>query len=434
MKENPWDELVSPRVGVVTQLIPQQRGADEPVPPYLYTATLAHFDFRAVERQERLNAGKGRTENEAKLSALGEAVERYSAFQWDSQRTYVATQSALKLRCISPDDCVLYSESQYAQPTWHYRRYDPTQETTWIEGHELPSGDRVALPASLVYLVHPLPRFEDYFTAITSNGLAAGPSLEAAILGGLYELIERDALMITWMNRLPAIELELPDLGFCGASVVRHYQKFGMQLRAFLIRTDQLPTVVMAVAFETDPARPARVIGMGCDLQPSVAVDKAIFELCQARPSEAMRFRDKPPAGRLKNYQDVVKLEDHPAFFGLPENSYEFDFLSSTQEKVSLGSVPDYSTDQASSNLDLCVDRLISTGHRVAYAELTTPDVASVGFRVVRAIASGLQPIHFGWGEARLGGRRLFEAPMLWGFRDKPTRVEDLNLCPHPLA
>jgi ribosomal protein S12 methylthiotransferase accessory factor len=173
---------------------------------------------------------------------------------------------------------------------------------------------------------------------------------------------------------------------------------------------------------------------MGCDLLPSVALDKAIFELCQARPSEAMRFRDKPPAGRLKCYQDVVKLEDHPAFHGLRENSHEFDFLWSTQEKVPLNAVQDASTDDVASNLCLCVERLVSTGHRMAYAELTTPDVASVGFRVIRAIATGLQPIHFGWGEARLGGRRLFDAPLLWGLRDLPTRVEDLNLCPHPLA
>ena len=73
MRDAPWEDLVSPRVGLITHLAPQIRGAEEPVPPYLYTATLAHFDFRSVKPQDRLHGGKGRTEREAKISALGEA-------------------------------------------------------------------------------------------------------------------------------------------------------------------------------------------------------------------------------------------------------------------------------------------------------------------------------------------------------------------------
>jgi ribosomal protein S12 methylthiotransferase accessory factor len=47
---------------------------------------------------------------------------------------------------------------------------------------------------------------------------------------------------------------------------------------------------------------------------------------------------------------------------------------------------------------------------------------------------TGLQPIHFGWGEERLGGRRLFELPQKLGFAKETLSDMELNPYPHPLA
>ena len=435
MIEAPWDLLVSPRTGLVTELSPQHRGPEEPVPPHLFTAMLAHFDFRAAPRQERLNAGKGRTEEEAKLSALGEAVERYAAYHLDPARL---SSGPAAPGAITPADCVLYSEAQYAQDGFQFRPWTPDADITWIGGTDLHSGDAVPLPAALVHLVYPMPRIEDHFTAVTSNGLSAGRTLARAILGGLYEVIERDALMITWMNRLPAIELDVMDSRCHAATIIRHYRRFGVAVRLLKLATDQLPTVIMAVADDSDPARPARVIGMGCDLDPVVACDKAIFELCQARPSEAVRYRERPPASRLNSYEDVKELDDHPGFHAMPENLREFDFLvdgaKSVVKSVALRDLASFAAGDGGVDVAAVAERLRETGARAAYADITMPDVAEAGYHVVRAIATGLQPIHFGWGQARLGGRRLYDAPMRWGFAGVPSTPETLNYCPHPLA
>ena len=107
-----WRDLVSSRVGLVTDLSPQVRDASDPVPPYLYTATMSHFDFRKSDKKDRLAAGKGWTEEGAILSALGEAVERYSAYHWDPRRTFLAKWEKVCDAAISPADCMLYSEDQ----------------------------------------------------------------------------------------------------------------------------------------------------------------------------------------------------------------------------------------------------------------------------------------------------------------------------------
>ncbi len=433
MVEVDWESLVSSRVGVITQLTPQHRSAEEPVPPYLYTAMLSHFDFRRGSLSERLNAGKGRTELQAKLSAIGEAVERYCAYHIGHESMFNATAVELQENKISPEECVLYKESQYALAGFIHPRFSENVPITWVHGIELPSQSTVAVPASLAYLFDGSVHVNGYFTNSTSNGLAAGGSLEFAILGGLYELIERDAFLITWMNQLPVPEIEIPQSGVCGA-IARHYLRFGVNLRLFLLHTDQHPHVVMAVSEESCETKPARVVGLGCDLSPHVAIEKAIFELCQARASGAIRLQKNKPQERLKSEKDVLTLEDHADFYALHENKSRFDFLAANKEVISphLLSAPGFL--DAKSQLNYCVQRLSETGHRVAYFELTTADILTTGFRVVRTFATGLQPIHFGFGSERLGGSRLFEAPVSWGLLDRPHRCEELNSSPHPLA
>lgn len=52
---------------------------------------------------------------------------------------------------------------------------------------------------------------------------------------------------------------------------------------------------------------------------------------------------------------------------------------------------------------------------------------------MVRTLATGLQPIHFGYGEERLGGTRLYRLPRLLGYGTSDRNEASLNPCPHPL-
>jgi ribosomal protein S12 methylthiotransferase accessory factor len=93
----------------------------------------------------------------------------------------------------------------------------------------------------------------------------------------------------------------------------------------------------------------------------------------------------------------------------------------------------DGSAGEEKADLAHCVRLLRAAECRVAYVELTTPDVAPYGVHVVRAIATGMQPIHFGTGEERLGGRRLFDTALKLGYAAGFRTEADLNPCPHPL-
>lgn len=426
-------ELVSPKVGVIRSLTKVVRGVEEPNPPVMYQAVLSHFDYRMAPPLERSSAGKGRTDSEAIRAALGEAVEHYCASQVNKQSTRLTSLEELP-DAVTPLECVLYSDAQYARAKLPYHRWQPQDSLTWTPMRELPLGREVFAPAQLVYLTFTAQREEDFLTTPNSNGLAAGPDLEFAILNGLYELIERDGFLITWMNKLPAPEVEFAGANDLAQSIKEHYARYGTEIRVFNVSTDIPVYVMMAMALDRTGEGPAVLVGLGCHLDPQVALNKALLEICQVHPSETHRYKEERPAQRLRSYEDVRTLEDHGAFLTAPERIGECSFLLDNGRAQSAGEMPNRSQGSVEADLQACVDALVNAGCRVLYADLTTPDVADYGFRVVRTIATGLQPMHFGHGEERLGGRRLFEVPHTLGHAEGVRGEGDLNPCPHPLA
>ena len=67
------------------------------------------------------------------------------------------------------------------------------------------------------------------------------------------------------------------------------------------------------------------------------------------------------------------------------------------------------------------------------YYNLTPPDMSRFNLYTVRVILPDFQPIHFGWNERRLAGRRLYELPYQLGQSPAPTTPATLNPDPHPL-
>jgi ribosomal protein S12 methylthiotransferase accessory factor len=242
--------------------------------------------------------------------------------------------------------------------------------------------------------------------------------------------MERDAFLVTWMNRLPAAEIDLPTAGPAMAAITAHFARRGVGLRAFLLPSDLPASIVLAVSFDDDPDRPAQVVGLGCHLDPATAALKAVLELVAGRRVGRSRAHPSRP-GR---YDDVVTLEDHAAFAAQPERRPEFAFLWSSGRHISLADRSHPADGDAAAQLDHCVAALATAGLRAIAVDLTLPDIRECGLVVVRVFVPGLQPMHFGAGAERRGGTRLFELPMTLGLADRPRSEADLNPCPHPLA
>jgi ribosomal protein S12 methylthiotransferase accessory factor len=368
------------------------------------------------------------------VGAIAEAIERYSAYQIDPGRLVTASFAQLGERAINPTSLVLYSEGQYDSPGFPYQRFDPDAEIAWVAARSLPSSDETFVPASFVFLNYPCRSATEYLASQTSSGLAAGPDLASAILGGLSELVERDGFLIHWLNRLQAPRVELSQLDGMLRSIITHFRRFGIEVHAYNLTTDLEVPVMMGLAVDPTGRRPAAAVGLGCHLNPIEALRKALMEMCQVYLGGNFRHRSGAAPEPLRAFQNVREPEDHSALFSMRETLAELAFLLDGRRLQRLEDLPSRASGQVQTDLDTCLELVARAGSRVLYVELTAPDIAPSQLRVARVLATELQPIDFGFGRDRRGGRRLYEVPVSLGYGTTDRTEVELNPCPHPLA
>jgi ribosomal protein S12 methylthiotransferase accessory factor len=426
-------ELVSPRTGILKSLNFRVKSADQPTPPFIYDGDLAHFDFRKGEPMERGSCGKGVTDDQAKLGAIGEAIERYCASHPALKDTKRSTIGKLTEEGVPPPEFVLFSESQYKRKDFAFLRWRPEDDILWIRASVVGSADPVWVPASFAYLGQASDEPQDILCPRTSSGFAAGPDVDQALRAAILEWMERDAFMITWLNGLQVPEIEYASVGGVVGNIRSTYAGWGVEIKVYALATDMPVWPILAVALDRTGEGPAAVVGLGCDMDPLEALRKALFEICQLY--ELVRKRHQAGAAtRLNSYSDVRTLDEHAGYFFRADHLHELDFLLSRGRTLRLESLISHKTASVDGDIQVLQRSLSESGSRLFFRDLTTPDLVPYPIRVVRAMITQLQPIHFGHGLQRLGGTRLYRLPAALGYRDAPTVEASLNECPHPLA
>lgn len=418
-------DVVSPRTGIMRSLTLRMKGADQPALPIIYEGWLSHFDFRKGEPVERGSCGKGLTEEAAMLGAIGEAVEHYCAGHPAMSELRRAAIGSMGDDALAPPQFVLYSEKQYQRENLGYWRWKPEDEIQWARMNALGSDSQDWIPAAFVYLSNASDQYQDLLCTPTSSGFAAGPDLNRAIRAALLELIERDAFMIAWLARTRAPEIELEGVGGIIGEIRSTYERWGTAIRVYALPTDLPATVVLALALDQTGSGPAAIVGLGCEMSPREAVRKALFEICQMHEPLGRRHREGA-AAKLNDYSDVKTLHEHAAYFFRRDHLHELDFLLESPPKVRLGDLADHSSATVEEDLGTIEKGIAAAGYCGFYRDLTTTDLQPYPIRVVRTLITEMQPISFGHGLERLGGKRLYER----GGVDEAS----LNPCPHPLA
>jgi ribosomal protein S12 methylthiotransferase accessory factor len=254
-------------------------------------------------------------------------------------------------------------------------------------------------------------------------------------------VLERDAFMIAWFNRLAGTRV---DVATHPEGQVRDlneaYRRRGVDIRLHRLPTDHPVHVFAAIAVQCrnlSADTPAAVVGLGADFDPARAARQAVLEIGQVRPALRHRLRSRETQDRLGQLladpHQVATLEDHDLLYAsqasLPALAFWLDRAVEPfcWEQTSPGT-------DAVERLDVLSGWLRSDGGDLIYANVTPDDMAALGLHTARAILPGFQPIHFGWREPRLAGERLFELPHKLGLAPRRSERADLNDAPHPLA
>ena len=317
--------------------------------------------------------GIGRTPLDAELAAIGEALERYagSAFPLPGRRRdELAGRPVLELADFS-----FYGEAERRHPDFPYRElYEGEQAYTNV--FSLADNDEVWVPTALVGLGG------GNGPVATSSGLAADPSRELALLRAVQELVERDALMVTWLHGVPGRRVALP------ARYAGPVDALGGEAVCIVATPAYSPHPVALVCGQLPlRGRPRYSLGAACRETWAAAVEKAYLEWIQGVVF-AGYYLAYNPAVELRDPRDVKTFDDHAVYYTVhPEEWPKLPLLrGETVER-------DGEEPAASDALARLARALTSRGIAVYYRDLTPDDLRRLGLSVVRALSPHLAPI-----------------------------------------
>jgi ribosomal protein S12 methylthiotransferase accessory factor len=388
----------------------------------------------------------GLTLERALAASIGESAERYCMRFYGSEHLVFGSYDDLKheYRLVHPDLARLHNEAQILakggpKSPGGYGRvtvFTTSSKVKWTWGYSLTAKKWTLVPAFLVYLPYKTSPGEERTGWNSSTGLAAGNTLEEAILSGIYEWVERDAFITCWLNRFVPREITV-DLPETQTLLDTRYQikHPKVQLKIFDTMLDiQIPSsfvwMIRPIEFGA-----VTFVGAASRLRPAAAVEKALVELAQCVPYcryNLTRMADWTPK---PDFSDVRSFEEHSVLylkrFDLVDEAFKF--CRDVDRQVGLSEIPDRSTGSVLGDINVCVEEIARHGYEVVVVDITTPDVREAGLRVVRVVVPGLANMHGNHNWPCLAVQRLYDIPIKLGWdRFGWDASAGLNPLPHP--
>lgn len=371
------------------------------------------------------SGGKGRTDIQARVSGVCEAIERYSGVWRGDRLTRRASFDALGPdKAVHANDLLQYSEAQYAnREVWNHTGagrlhivpdpFDTSREIEWTAAWSLTNDRERLVPAGYAWFGHP-DLVDNFYCFSDGNGNASGNTLEEAILQAFYEICERDAVGLWWYNRALRPGFDMDSLNEPYIDTLREfYAGMGRSLEVVDITTDLGIPTMAAVSRRIDHPVEDVLLGFGAHLDVRIAVLRALTEVNQFLPAVINR----KPDGSTDYWED-----DPDTLAWLQQVTVASDPWVAPNANLATTSAGDYAglfSGDLAKDVRSGVDRVNKAGMEVIVLDQSLPDLE---LKVAKVMVPGMR--HF-W--RRLGPGRLYDVPVELGWLSAPTAEDRMN-------
>ncbi|MHC5114293.1 MAG: YcaO-like family protein [Planctomycetota bacterium] len=399
-----FEATVGRRSGIIREVVA--------VPPVRGDAELHYVGARIANAHPHWGdhsglwvGGCARTLEGALISAMAEGVERYCASSYPSPARLVARRD-LPGPSLGASEIAPFTNEQHAARGFPFPRVDDETPLRWVAGRRLGREQVCYVPAQAVYVLYEPQPGEPSLCPGLSTGLACAPSRDAAIHHAICEIIERDAMALTWLKGVSPPQLSAEQLGDLAGDLVPPLDT----VRAFDLTTDLEVPVMMVLARGEWSGGEIVSVGTAAAPDPVAALRKAALEASQTRVY-VRRLIEHDPDWRLEpGFAGVSDFSRHARLYsGRPRLARRaLRFLDRNERPApSLGagaSAPSGPAPRDPSTLIRLLERHELDG---AWIDLTPEWAEPVGLAVVRVVVPGLLPLHGHDSFACLGHPRL---------------------------
>lgn len=395
------------------------------------TQALPHITLKNEDGLPMAGSGSSTTRDYAQAKALCEGLERYCNISYDPAAVITATRDELGDAAIDLGLFARGHEQEYAAPYTTQIPARSDQPMRWVKGHSLTQRRPLWLPFSSVYISTPYEWAAEAFSIPISTGSALAANYERAVVSAALEVMERDALSLTWLQQLPLRRIEVsrsrnPELRDRMALI----EKAGIQQFFFDATTDLgFPT---AYLLQWAPDRDLAMLVMAaCRYDIESAMIRVMDEASSSR-SALTRLARQPPLYDPGDFRSFTRLTDGAVYYADPARKHVFDFLMEGAGRVHIDEIASLPARDAGVMLDELVRRFRERDLELSVVDITAPPIADCGLRAVRVVAPQLLPLSVNYNLKYGGTPRLYEAPRRMGHA--VHAFEQLNPWPQPFA
>lgn len=414
--------------GIIKNIIKYPRYSDEPFLYNYYAPSINGASGSGVHFFD---------EEKAVWRSLAEATERY--FWFNSDRFFKKTidDSYKNLKGKALDIFSLSGFSAEQKDRHIILRFDENSVFGWIPAYSLTKNGKTFCPVQLVsalYSKQKVKRWENdsnpesMLRWCVTTGLATGRNLEEAIVKGILEIVERDAFMIVYLNKLSPPIIDLEHLSYQDeeiAKIVKSFKRYNLEIYVLQLPTDFPVYVNLAIIIDRTGLGPALSVGASADFDFKTAFLDALSESLIIRYSLKNKFRQEIDLGKIGREERTIywaKIENLPKIeFFLKGPAKKFDFEQNFYEI-------DDNQNYYKEKLKILSEDLKKKNYEACYVELSDKKTKKLGLRCVQAVIPKLQPLHLNESIPYFVGERLKEIPLKLGYQSAKV----LNQEPHP--
>ncbi|WP_323171287.1 YcaO-like family protein [Natrialba sp. PRR66] len=366
------------------------------------TSTFQDSDGSSIEA-----GGKGKTIGETLQTVFGETVERYCMDMPDEARICHGSYNKMEREheVIAFEYLDIYSD---LDSTPYIHPIDKDTPIPWTKGVNLLTGETTYVPAELVWSFKgPLKKNKRHFIG-TSNGAAAGRDARDAILSGLYELIERDGFMYTWLTHSSPQKIFPEQVDGLEDQLKEFLPSKHFECHIFEYDTlVDIPTYGAALVNKRDEY-PKFMIGGAAGSNRYETIEDAVIEAAQGWIL-INKLKTERETDSIQLDDEIWNFEDNVLLYGEPEHFDKTEFLTD-----GMPGKPRHEPISGDTYNEL-LRRLETAGCTPICVEITTPETAHIGIPVVQTIVPELIPLQVPSaipdGHPRLTDRELYEVP-----------------------
>ena len=350
---------------------------------------------------------------EALVRSIGEAIERYSSSNYFMSETpYFKTINEAKnfVRCA---DCEKAPIS--------FKQNGIVEKIEHTQVVKLADNSIDYLPYETVHLGFQKNKLATLFSSPISTGCSFFNNKVTAVLKGIMEVIERDAMMRWWYLNFPNTKIINTDevTSFDIQERLKRIKRKNIEIYLFEISQHKKFPVVFCLL--KGNSFPYACFGASCDTSIKKAMAKSLDEAISIRAMA--KWHGQKSGIDTKNFEWMSQLTDHMELYANWENSPIINKITSflNAEKVSISAYPEKTEILTFDDLQKLAMEFVNSGFDIYYKDLTLPEIAPLG-NVIKVVIPQMIPLSQSY-------KTRWLSSLL-----KNRTMEEINPYPQPFA